>query len=965
MEPVIYKVRLDASKSGNQAYINVKKGELRSRQLSMYLYNNSTPIELDESTVVVLTAVKPDGTVVFNDFDLSGNIAKIVLPQQIFAEAGTVECELALYGTDGILYSPRFDINVGEQLLDDDSITSTSEFGALAAALVKANQYEVAWGNPFASAVTGEETSASVAVKDQGVFFDFVLEKGDKGDTGDKGEKGDPGEVGAKGDKGDKGDPGEPGAPGKDGEDGADGFSPTITPNAGNNADNYRLDVTTKDGAFTTPNLKGKDGGTNAEIELVEIKTTAYADAWGMDWPYTQLVDAPGITANSQLTVGLDNELMAAADYPQATAAQLRATDSGADTVTMEALGTVPTIDIPILIREYGSKEPEIELEVIDSVPAQSGTLTYTGGSQAPTWEGFDTAKMSIGGTSAATNAGTYYATFTPLSGYKWADDTQDEKSVAWTIGRATITAEPVQTGTLTYTGGALSPAWDNYDTDIVTIGGTMSATNAGTYNATFTPTANYQWEDGTPTAKTIPWTIGKAAGSLSVDKASVTLNNDTPMASIAVTRAGDGVISAQSNNTNVATVSVTGNTVTVFSVNDTAGDAEVVISVAEGTNHLAPESVTVGVEYHVPSNVFGVSWDRSSSTKLTRLTTTNDPYGLVTVDITSEPSPAVGAGSGSSPFDAYAPWKGMEEYNIVNGAAAYKKGDPDFSRTNRDTMVYIPEFYYKVVDNGSLYYYIADNKTEGFEKHPGSGRYVSRYFVGEDYMSRSGVTGGAYTQMQTMRNNIAAKGSGWYMFDFATLGALQLLYLVEFADWDSQSAIGEGYINNDYNMGVTDLMSYHTGCVEKAVESSPYPNRFIQYRGVEHLWNSFFQPWVDGININESKVYISTDPSNYADDTTTGYTNTGISIPSQSGYISDFTVSTAFPWAFIPTAVNGSGTTYVSDRIGVDTGTWLSVAGGYGFSADADYGIWGMNATSVDAGGAIVARSIFIPQEV
>ena len=38
------------------------------------------------------------------------------------------------------------------------------------------------------------------------------------------------------------------------------GFSPTITENADNTDKIYKLDVTTADGTFTTPNLKGADG---------------------------------------------------------------------------------------------------------------------------------------------------------------------------------------------------------------------------------------------------------------------------------------------------------------------------------------------------------------------------------------------------------------------------------------------------------------------------------------------------------------------------------------------------------------------------------------------------------------------------------------------------------------------------------------------------------------------------------
>ena len=50
------------------------------------------------------------------------------------------------------------------------------------------------------------------------------------------------------------------GEDGKDGADGADGFSPIIVENASNTDEVYKLDITTKDGTFTTTNLVGKQG---------------------------------------------------------------------------------------------------------------------------------------------------------------------------------------------------------------------------------------------------------------------------------------------------------------------------------------------------------------------------------------------------------------------------------------------------------------------------------------------------------------------------------------------------------------------------------------------------------------------------------------------------------------------------------------------------------------------------------
>lgn len=162
------------------------------------------------------------------------------------------------------------------------------------------------------------------------------------------------------------------------------------------------------------------------------------------------------------------------------------------------------------------------------------------------------------------------------------------------TVNRKTISAVPSQSGTLTYTGSSQSPSWSNYSTTQLTIGGTASGTNAGSYTATFTPKSNYRWADGTTTAKSVSWSIGKAAGSLSISPTSMTLDTTTKSKTITVTRSGDGAISAVSGNTAAATVSVSGNTVTV--TGKANGSATITISVAAGANYTAPTSKTCAV---------------------------------------------------------------------------------------------------------------------------------------------------------------------------------------------------------------------------------------------------------------------------------------------------------------------------------------------------------------------------------
>ena len=237
----------------------------------------------------------------------------------------------------------------------------------------------------------------------------------------------------------------------------------------------------------------------------------------------------------------------------------------------------------------------------INVLPSQNGTLTYNGQAQSPSWNAYNPDALTLGGVTTGTNAGTYTATFTPKGRYKWADGTQTAKEVTWTINAATMTI-PTQSNSLTYTGSAQSPTWNNYDSGKMTLGGTTSGTNAGSYNATFTPKTNYKWADGSTGAKTVAWRIAKAAGSLSLNKTSIKLTAAKTTDTITVTRAGDGKITATSSAPTVASVSVSGSVVTVTA--KAKGSATITVSVAAGTNHTAPANKTCSVEVTLPTKV-------------------------------------------------------------------------------------------------------------------------------------------------------------------------------------------------------------------------------------------------------------------------------------------------------------------------------------------------------------------------
>jgi hypothetical protein len=330
-----------------------------------------------------------------------------------------------------------------------------------------------------------------------------------------------------------------------------------------------------------------------------------------------------------------------------------------------------------------------------------------------------------------------------------------------------------------------------------------------------------------------------------------------------------------------------------------------------------------------IAGNVFGVCWDTSNpSTALTRLTPETDPYGLVTKSVTTEPKPAVGTGSGSSPFDSYAPWSGMKECNLdASGTVTAWKGDSSFARTNNYTMVFVPEFYVAAKRNGTKqYFYVSDKPKTGMTKHPGSGKYVGRYHMNSNGYSATGYSPYANMTRATARNKAKSVGAKFHLYDFATYCAIIFLYIVEFADWNCQSKIGQGYTYGNNRAAIysggTDSMTYHTGHASGSNNLSA-----VQYRWIENLWGNVYQ-WVDGFNANGTTAYYCTDPSKYADDTATGYTKIG-TLPA-SGWIKDLTVTDN--GLLIPKTSGGSRTTYIPDYARPSSGWRVLCVGGYWF---------------------------------
>lgn len=500
---------------------------------------------------------------------------------------------------------------------------------------------------------------------------------------------------------------------------------------------------------------------------------------------------------------------------------------------------------------------------------------------------------------------------------------------VAVSVTKTSVTI-PTYSGSLVYTGAEQSAAFNNYDTTYMTASGDLKATNAGSYTAKFTlkNADYYQWSDGTTSDKSVSWSIGKAAPTLSVSPASITLDPDHLTGGATISTDSPGGLSIQNGDASVVTASLSGKTITVSHVDKTTGSTTVTVKQAATSNYLAATAVLSVTAKFV--TIWGAEWDGTSTTKWSR----TDAAAEFT-----DPVPYVsGATAYSSPFDNLMPWAGMVKSERTGG-----------------TMVAIPKFWYKLTQTGNkIKVQIADGPVEGFYVSPthmdrGDGKgerevvYIGRYHCATStYKSTTGVAQACGMTRANFRTNIHKLGDTIWQSDFAMRFTLWLLYIVEFADWNSQKTIGYGcsVSNSKANNGQTDSMPYHTG----TTVASRTSYGFTQYRNIEGLWDNVYD-WCDGCYNNSSGLNIILNPNSFSD--SSGGTAVGVPFNVWPGAFSVKT-NVGFP-LFIPSAASGSETTYSCDYWHFSASNPCVYVGGY-YGQSGEHGLFCVycNAASV-----------------
>lgn len=266
--------------------------------------------------------------------------------------------------------------------------------------------------------------------------------------------------------------------------------------------------------------------------------------------------------------------------------------------------------------------------------------------------------------------------------------------------------------------------------------------------------------------------------------------------------------------------------------------------------------------------------------------------------------------------FDSLYPWSDIVSYNYDTTSkritAYYGEPTFKFDGSNGEVLTRIPEFWYKRTRDATYeYVYIADGKKEGYIKSEqfSVGRYTYSGSASGVH-SRSGQAPFVNYNITNSRTYAKALGDGFGQLDWHYF-LIQILYLVEYADYNSQAKLGKGVSSATaaVNSGGCNNLGMKSGTLNDDGLHS------MIYRGIEDIYGNIWQ-FVDGINIKDYKAYVSQNSMDYAVDKFEGsYKALGYTNFSTSGqYQSAVGYDANSPLINFPTAGGGASNTYMTD---------------------------------------------------
>jgi hypothetical protein len=218
-------------------------------------------------------------------------------------------------------------------------------------------------------------------------------------------------------------------------------------------------------------------------------------------------------------------------------------------------------------------------------------------------------------------------------------------------------------------------------------------------------------------------------------------------------------------------------------------------------------------------------------------------------------------------------------------------------------------------------------------------------------------------------RTLASQRGTGWRNQDYDLISAIQLLYLVEYADFNSQAMISNGrtmfntgaweaanqgngkyigecgYSNGDGNASGGHSRASAVSIAAINTDTNADYHDYMTYRGIENFFGNTWK-WVDGININANVPYVSNVDTDFADDTVTNYTNLGITLHNADGWQNTLEQISR---GFLPASIGASSSTKITDYYYQAAG-WCVVRLGGSASHTLDAGAFCLGATNASS---------------
>ena len=331
--------------------------------------------------------------------------------------------------------------------------------------------------------------------------------------------------------------------------------------------------------------------------------------------------------------------------------------------------------------------------------------------------------------------------------------------------------------------------------------------------------------------------------------------------------------------------------------------------------------------------------------------------------------------------------------------------------------MVEQPKFYYKVVPlqlepitDGIGYhlrkarYYVSDTPKVGFKVHPAFVRngvvkdkiYLSAYegsiydvsagkyllkdeqdadFGNDKLSSIAGAKPASGLNQSLTRANARKlaknRGTGWQISDVLSAAVTQMLFVIEYAAFNMQSAIGLGVVSKPVGVGNESELTGATTKLGNASGRADGANGLasVTYRGEENFWGNIWK-WIDGLNIEcgggvHEAWYADHD---FADDTKASpYKNCGFTLAKSNGYVSAFGYSEDCDFLFLPTETLGEPSSPIGDYFYQDhasSGWRVSHLGGsWAYGPSAGGFCWRVTISSDYRFRFVGGRLLYVPQ--